>query len=343
MGHDGPELVRAAGYRSVRVAVDWTACVPAGEAVDGGLLDDYACFLGRCAGQGLETVVELGSGAAPPWLGRDPWLRHDAPEHFAAWAALAAERLGTVTSMFLTFPAADRTAVGGYLLGTSPPRRRLSLAGAIRALDNLLAAHVLAADAVRHRLPSAVVALGVAPGPDYELGALAVDALLGRSRGVARPDLGPWLAERRHSWHGRVHPPAPPTAALWAARRRLAASAVPLDLALPRALSTLYASPRGHAVDTVVVDLDATPGGRRPVAARRLEGWAELDLWLTGGGSARSGAGGGTDLAAGVPPVVAAIIDHGVPVTRWWRRWSRGGATCGRGARPSWRRTRPGR
>jgi hypothetical protein len=103
----------------------------------------------------------------------------------------------------------------------------------------------------------------------YELDRLLIDVLLARGRGIERPDLGGWLAERRRSYHAAV--PAP--SRVERLQRTVAASILPLDQAVPRAVSEVYAGPDPRPLDVIQVNYyDPVTAHRVSVPGRRTVG-----------------------------------------------------------------------
>ena len=159
------------------------------------------------------------------------WQRLDAPERFAEWAAVVAERLPACRS-WVSVRGLNRWPVERYV-GV----RTLATGRLLRALDHQLAAHALAAAT----LPGLVDPGLADDARAYELRALLDDVLAAPARGVARADVGAHLRERKLAFE-REHPAITPRQRLL---RRLAATAIPLEQALPRALGAIYSADRG--------------------------------------------------------------------------------------------------
>ncbi len=226
----------AGGLGSFRVPIDWGGAEPADGHYDEAVFDECArvCRAGRA--RGVEPVIVLHHVGLPEWLGPDFWVRLEAPIRFGAWATTVADRLGEHCAQVVTLVEPNAVAWRGWITGSVPPHRVGAVGDLVRALDHLLAAHVVARAAVRARRPGARVTLKTAPLPVYELHGLLLDVLVAPALGVGRYDLGPWLGQRRRDWY-QVRPP--PTFA-GAAARHLARNAIPLDQALPRAIAAVY-------------------------------------------------------------------------------------------------------
>ncbi len=182
--------------------------------------------------------VVLADGLAVGVAGWIGWVSPDAPVRFAAHAAHAAEAAAAAPVRWTTWRAANAEAVGTLRLDRD-------VAALVRTLDHLVAGHVLAAAAIRAARPQDTVVCDVAPLPVYEVGALLADLLAAPGLGVARADLGPWLAARRAAFNAAWPAPAGPAGRLL---RAWAAGLIASARAYPTAVAVLYAD-------------DAAPGG----------------------------------------------------------------------------------
>lgn len=267
-------LARAAerGCHTARVSIEWARCEPFDGNLDRRAFGDYRRLLESCHDHGLQPVVTLHRAAHPAWLGVDFWLRPDSPERFRRWVEAAVDGFAGRTHQWVTVDQLNVTALWSYLGGHRPPGRRMDVAATIRCLDHLLAAHVLAYEAVKERQPQAVVGFGVRALPVYELDRLLVDLLLGPSQGVDRHGLGSWLADRRDRFGfgaGEAR-----TALTWGLRQ-WAAGAVPLEQALARATAAVYESACPRSVDVLHLGADDRDLRRAlpfPVPGRAADG-----------------------------------------------------------------------
>lgn len=241
----------AAGCDAFRLSVEWARCEPRDGEVDDTAVDNYNAILDACHDRGLKPLVSLHHFCHPAWLGVDFWLRPDSPERFAEWVRLAVDRFAGRCCHWVTINEPNVYAVQSYVLGMFPPGRRLNMGKAVRTLDHMLAAHVLAYEAVKERQPQAVVSTNTYPMSVYEGDRLLVDVLLSRSKGIGRYDLRPWLLERRRAYHERSLPA--PSKLEWFLRKRIN-SAVPLEQALPRAVAAVYDSPCERTLDVIQLD-----------------------------------------------------------------------------------------
>jgi beta-glucosidase/6-phospho-beta-glucosidase/beta-galactosidase len=240
----------AAGCNAFRLSVEWARSEPAEGEYDDTVLDHYADILAGCHERGLEPLVTLHHFTHPGWLGEEFWLRPDAPEQWLTWVERAVDRLAPLCRRWVTLNEINIYALQTWMTGMFPPGRRSDVAATVRTLDHMLAAHVMAYDAILARQPDAAVSTNNFSFSIYELDRLLVDVLLGRSHGVGRHDLPSWLVERRRAYHAAVAPRSPRERVL----RRICASAIPLDQALPRAVGTVYASPHDRCLSSVQID-----------------------------------------------------------------------------------------
>jgi len=247
---DHLDRAAAAGCDAFRLSVEWARVEPAEGEVDEAAVDRYRAILDACHQRGLLPLVSLHHFTHPAWLGEELWLQTDSPERFAHWAALVVDRLGDRCRHWVTINEINVLAVSSYLIGAFPPGRIGAIGATVRSLDFLLAAHVLAYDAIHARRPDASVSTNSYCLSIYELDRLLIDALLGRSHGVHRRDLRPWLLERR----ARTYEALGPVGRREEAMRSLAATTIPLDQALPRAVAAVYASPHDCTLDQTQID-----------------------------------------------------------------------------------------
>ncbi|MDQ4068223.1 MAG: family 1 glycosylhydrolase [Actinomycetota bacterium] len=239
----------AAGCDAYRLSVEWARCEPAEGELDEVAFDRYRAILAACHDRGLRPTVCLHHFTHPRWLGPDFWLRLDSPQRFASWVATAVDRLAGGCRNWLTINEINGYAVQAYVLGTIPPGRLLAFGDLVRVLDHMLAAHVLAHAAIHRRQPGAVVSTDNHASSLYELDRLLLDVLLARSCGIGRDELREWLAGRRAEQY----------AVLGGGRgdaliRRMTASILPLDQALPRALGAVYDGAHERPLDLVSVN-----------------------------------------------------------------------------------------
>lgn len=240
----------AAGCQSARVSIEWARCEPLDGRLDRRAIAEYGRLLDCCHEHGLQPAITLHRFAHPAWMGVDFWLRPDSPERFRRWVETAVDHFAGRTHHWVTIDQLNVCALWAYLAGRNPPGRRLDLGATIRCLDHLLAAHVLAYEAITERQPQAVVSTGNRTLPVYELDRLLVDVLLGRSAGVPRHELGAWLVERRARFLARSGTGR--TALAWVVRQ-WAGSAIPLEQALVRAVAAVYDSACERSIDVLQV------------------------------------------------------------------------------------------
>ncbi len=269
----------AAGCDAFRISVEWARCEPREGDLDTTALDRYAAILDACHERGLEPLVTLHHFTHPHWLGPDLWLDADSPERYAGWVRAAVSRLRERCRQWVTINEINIIALQTYVTGDFPPGRRMKANEATRAIDHLLAAHVLGYAEIKALQPDSVVATNNYSFSIYELDRLAIDVLLARHHDVARDELGPWLLARRDT-HDLA---TPATAGKEAILRRWARAAIPLEHALPRAVSAVFDSPHRCTLDVTQVDFynplvsshvrlpgHRTAGGRSWMPARML-------------------------------------------------------------------------
>ncbi len=234
----------AAGCDAFRFSVEWARCEPADGELDEEAFARYADIADACRERGLTPLVTLHHFTHPRWAGEDFWLGDGAPERFARWASEAAQRLAPLVRHWVTINETNILAIQTYVTGDFPPARTGDIRAAFRCLDHLLAAHVLAYDAIHAAREDAIVSTNGFAFSLYEIDRLGTDILLARRHGVPRAELGTWLAGRRARHRAAMHTLVGPERVMTALMRGVAGP----EQLLPRTVDATYRSPaRLHA------------------------------------------------------------------------------------------------
>jgi len=260
----------AIGCNAFRLSVEWARLEPRPGAFDDVALERYAEILAMCAARGLEPMVTLHHFTHPWWLGEEFWLRPGSPDVFARHVARVVPALAPHCHRWVTVNEPNIVMLMGWIEGACPPGRRMALSDAFCVLDNLLTAHVLAADAVTGVQRHAEVTLNTSSSSVYELDRMLLDLLSLREAGVDPSDVDRYVDERR-AVHDAAFPPrhageaalrrffaavtpygsehAPGWGATWARLRGVTRRAAPR-----RAVAAAHASSRPRALDAVGFD-----------------------------------------------------------------------------------------
>ncbi len=111
-------------------------------------LDGYVRMLRACMRRGLEPVVTLHHFTHPSWLGSDPWLEESTAPLFASHVRRLLEyinpRLERPLRWLITVNEPNMLVLNTYLGGLFPRAAAGGLGSAVRAISELLRAHVLA-------------------------------------------------------------------------------------------------------------------------------------------------------------------------------------------------------
>lgn len=245
----------ATGCNAFRLGVEWTRCVPEAGRIDHAAVAHYVDILRAAHDRGLEPVVALHHFTHPAWLGPDFWLRDDAPDRFVAWAELIVPHLAPHCRRWTTVNEINALSIGTYLIGYFPPGRRLRPDLMMRAVANLLVAHVRAYEVIKRHRPDAEIGTSTYAFWPYEVDRLLTDVLVARSAGVARADVGDWLAERRRAFRTRILAGCTPTYRAW---QRVIDTGLHTLLrpgaALGRAVDAVDASPHERCLDVLQVN-----------------------------------------------------------------------------------------
>ena len=206
--HPEEALDRAAsiGCNAFRLSVEWARLEPRPGAYDARALERYAEILSLCAERGLEPIVTLHHFTHPFWLGEEFWLRPASPDVFARHVARVVPALAPYCRRWVTINEPNIVTLMGWIEGACPPGRRMAVSDAFCALDNLLTAHVLAADVVTGVQPDAEVTVNTSSSSVYEHDRMLLDLLQLREAGVDPDDVDRYIDERR-TVHDAAFPP----------------------------------------------------------------------------------------------------------------------------------------
>ncbi|PWI09009.1 beta-glucosidase [Streptomyces sp. NWU339] len=154
------DLMRRLGTNAYRLSIAWPRVVPGGDGpVNAKGLDFYDQLTDGLLEAGITPSVTLYHWDLPQILqDRGGWPERDTAEHFAAYAAAVAERLGDRVHHWATLNEPLCSAWIGHLEGRMAPGLT-DLTAAVRASYHLLLGHGLAARAIRAAAPDAQVGI----------------------------------------------------------------------------------------------------------------------------------------------------------------------------------------
>ena len=301
--HPEEALDRAAaiGCNAFRLSVEWARLEPRPGAFDDDALARYVEILAMCGARGMEPMVTLHHFTHPGWLGEEFWLRPGSPDVFARHVGRVVPALSAHCRRWVTVNEPNIVMLMGWVEGACPPGRRMAVSDAFCVLDNLLTAHVLAAETITSVQGDAEVTLNTSSSSVYELDRMLLDLLQLNEMGIEPSDVDCYVDERR-----AIHDAAfPPHHAGEAAVRRFFAAISPYGAehepgrgpgwarlrgltrrrAPRRVVAAVRASPRDRVLDAVGFDwYDPVAShairvpGRRAGAGRRDWSFGR-DLW----------------------------------------------------------------
>lgn len=150
-------LMRDLGARAYRFSVEWSRVEPAEGTWDEAAWAHYLDEVRGLRAAGIEPMVTLHHFTVPRWTAV---LDEAFPRQFGRFAAEAARRLGPEVTTWCTINEPNVLMFKAFVEGAWPPAVR-DPARAVAAFSALLAAHALAAAAVRSALPKARIGAAV--------------------------------------------------------------------------------------------------------------------------------------------------------------------------------------
>ncbi|HTX62870.1 MAG TPA: family 1 glycosylhydrolase [Acidimicrobiales bacterium] len=256
------DLAASLGAEALALGVEWARVEPGPGRRDAAAVARYASILASAADRGLTPLAVLCDVATPGWLGEEFWLTPGSPDRFADHAAWLVEGLGPACRHWVTMRQPNLVAFAGWVDGRHPPRRLGAVADAWAVVDNLLAAHALAYEAIHDARPEADVLFGLRASPSYDWQRLLLDLLCAPALGVARENVDTWI-EMRRARHDAMVTPGDLGELAW---RRLAGATAPFGAGGKVVGRLRRPSPRR------VLDVVYGAAGRRPRSARGPDG-----------------------------------------------------------------------
>jgi beta-glucosidase len=156
---DDAALAASIGANAFRFSVSWSRVEPRPGEFDDAALARYVRLVERLNDLQIEPIVTLFHYTHPTWFhSLSPWTSASSVDRFARFARRVAEALGARVRMYMPLNEPLVFLLAGYLDAQIPPG--LSEPRAVsRAFDNLMAAHVAAAAAIREVNPQAAVGI----------------------------------------------------------------------------------------------------------------------------------------------------------------------------------------
>lgn len=153
-------LMRRLGTNAYRLSIAWPRVVPGGDGrINEKGLAFYDELVDGLLAAGITPSVTLYHWDLPQALqDRGGWPERETAEHFAAYAAVVAERLGDRVTHWATLNEPLCSAWIGHLEGKMAPGLT-DLTAAVRASYHLLLGHGLATQAIRAAAPGAEVGI----------------------------------------------------------------------------------------------------------------------------------------------------------------------------------------
>jgi len=143
------DLVEILGLNCYKFSIEWSRMEPEPGVISEETIDHYKALLRGLHERELNAFVTLHHFSVPQWFDdAGGWLNHEAPDRFASFARLVADKLGEDIDYYVTINEPVVVANASYLVGAHPPGHSSQEEFTTAAL-NLLYSHAKAARAIR--------------------------------------------------------------------------------------------------------------------------------------------------------------------------------------------------
>ena len=168
--HRWPEdvaLLNELGFDNYRFSLEWSRIEPADGEFSAVALDHYAALCQGLLDAGIDPVVTFHHFTTPLWLAeRGGWALPETADRFAAFCAVAADRLKAVMRRACTINEPNIVSTIGYLAGAFPPGAQ-DRALRHQVNDVFVDAHRKAVGAIRAAAPGVPVGITLSMS-DYQ-------------------------------------------------------------------------------------------------------------------------------------------------------------------------------
>lgn len=266
----------AMGCNGYRLSLEWARIYPVNEPAqapapspDDSALDRYAEILAACRERSMEPLVTIHHFTHPRWLGLDAWTRYSTVDNFVDYVETAVsainERLvkagGEPLRNYVTINEPNGPGATGYFVGQFPPGRYLDARSALRATDNIVAAHVRAYNKIHdihesNSWATPSVTTNTFVTWTWGLERVIPDLLLARENGVEPSGLDAYFDEsRRRLRELRAQDPNPPEQWRMTVERGIDWVTDHIKARhFPESVKACYEAPRASNLDYIGID-----------------------------------------------------------------------------------------
>lgn len=210
------------GLNAFRLSIEWPRVQPSTSRekapppdFDLAAIDGYADRIAACRKHGLEPVVTLQHFTHPAWLGVDAWLDDETPALFEKYVALTVARVNrrliethgqAPIHWFVTLNEPNMLILNTYLHRHFPGGGQRGIAVGVAAYNRLLAAHVLAYNAIHdiyeaEKWATPMVTMNTFCSDVYWSEKMLLDLLCARERGITRTGLEKYFLDHSNKLH----------------------------------------------------------------------------------------------------------------------------------------------
>lgn len=152
------DLAKSLNTNAIRFGIEWSRLQNEKNEWNVEEILHYKTVLKEAQDRGFSVMLCLWHWTIPTWLEREGgWTSREAVAQFEAYVRLIVAEFGGMVDFWLTLNEPLVPAAYGYLAGTFPPGKKLSLRKFWKMKKNLAKAHNAAYDIIHERFPQAMV------------------------------------------------------------------------------------------------------------------------------------------------------------------------------------------
>jgi beta-glucosidase len=153
------------GLNAMRISIEWARIEPEEGRWNGQAIEHYKKVLKSMKEKGLTRMVTLWHWTLPQWLAhKGGFESKEGVEAFGRFAWFVAQNLGTEVDLWITINEPEVYSLASYVRGNHPPFKKSKIL-TWKVMENLIAAHKVAFDAIKKSLGD--VPVGIAKNNAY--------------------------------------------------------------------------------------------------------------------------------------------------------------------------------
>lgn len=154
------DLAKKLNNNAIRFGLEWSRIEPKKDTWNVKEINHYRDVMEAAKKRGLKTVVTLWHWTNPIWLAKEGgWSNDNVVKYFSRYTELVVKELGSYIDYWVTLNEPMVPIGWGYIKGSAPPNKKLSLINIFKVFFNLIKAHKKSYELIHKHFPNAIVSI----------------------------------------------------------------------------------------------------------------------------------------------------------------------------------------